>query len=130
MLFAMIWTADTFAYFVGVRWGKHPLAFAISPKKTWEGFVAGLIGTILVAALFRVFYFKSLLGWSEAVLLAVFVAVIALASDLVESLIKRGANAKDSSQLLPGHGGLLDRFDSFLLAAPFYYYYFAFFKHG
>jgi phosphatidate cytidylyltransferase len=130
MLFAMIWSADTFAYIVGMRWGKHHLATAISPKKTWEGFFAGTLGSVLSGTLFHVFYFKGSLGWTETIVLSVFVAVIALASDLFESLIKRGADAKDSSQLLPGHGGLLDRFDSFLLAAPFYYYYFAFFKHG
>ena len=67
---------------------------------------------------------------AEAVPFGVVMTLIALASDLAESLVKRGAHAKDSSQLLPGHGGLLDRFDSFLLAAPFYYYYWAFFKHG
>jgi phosphatidate cytidylyltransferase len=130
MLFAMIWAADTFAYVIGVRWGKHKLAAAISPKKTWEGFIAGIIGAVIAALVFRQCCFKSVLNIAEASLLAIVIASIALASDLAESLVKRGANAKDSSQLLPGHGGLLDRFDSFLLAAPFYYYYWAFFKHG
>jgi len=130
MLFAMIWAADTCAYVVGVRWGKHRLAPAISPKKSWEGLAGGVIGAMAVAALFRQFLFKTHLTLLEALLLGAVIAVIALLSDLAESLVKRGADVKDSSQLLPGHGGLLDRFDSFLLAAPFYYYYWAFFKHG
>jgi phosphatidate cytidylyltransferase len=130
MLFAMIWAADTFAYIIGMRWGKHKLAPKISPKKSWEGFIAGTLGAVLCALIFRQFYFKFILSLPEACLLAVVIAAIALASDLAESMVKRGANAKDSSHILPGHGGLLDRFDSFLLAAPFYYYYWAFFKHG
>jgi len=130
MLFAMIWAADTFAYFIGVRWGKHKLVAAISPKKSWEGLIAGLVGSAATAMIFRGLIFKSSMSWVEAILLGLVIGVLALISDLAESVIKRGANAKDSGQLLPGHGGLLDRFDSFLLTAPFYYYYWAFFKHG
>lgn len=130
LLFGIVWAADTCAYTVGMRWGKHPLAASISPKKTWEGLAGGLVGAIFVALLFHACYFKAALGIPEAIGLAAVMTIIALASDLAESLIKRGADAKDSSNLLPGHGGLLDRFDAFLLAAPFYYYYWAFFKHG
>jgi phosphatidate cytidylyltransferase len=119
-LFALlvVWGADTGAYFVGVRYGKHKMAPRISPGKSWEGFFGGLFTTLLlaVAAL-------SLLGlqWSslwELMLLTVITALFSVAGDLFESLLKRHAGAKDSSDLIPGHGGMLDRVDSLLAALP------------
>jgi len=128
MLFALIWAEDTLAYMVGMRWGRHAIAKSISPKKTWEGTLAGLAAAAGVAVLFQVTLLRAQLRMGEAVVLALAVGLLAFASDLGESVLKRGAGIKDSSQLLPGHGGILDRFDSFFLTAPFYYYYWAFLK--
>jgi phosphatidate cytidylyltransferase len=129
MLFAMIWAEDITAYFIGSRWGRHKIAESISPKKSWEGTIAGLVGACVVAVLFQMTLLSQQLRLIEAVGLALLVGILAFASDLGESVLKRGAGVKDSSQLLPGHGGVLDRFDSFLLTAPFYYYYWAFLNH-
>jgi len=128
-LFALIWSEDIVAYIIGSRWGKHKIALSISPKKSWEGTLAGLLGAAAVGAAFQMTLLKDQLRMSEAIGLALLVGLLAFASDLGESVLKRGANLKDSSQLLPGHGGVLDRFDSFLLTAPFFYYYWAFLKH-
>ncbi len=129
MLFAMIWAEDIMAYFIGSRWGRHRIAESISPKKSWEGTLAGLGGAVAVAVFFQMSIFKHELKVTEAVGLALLIGLLAFASDLGESVLKRGAGAKDSSQILPGHGGLLDRFDSFLLTTPFFYYFWAFLKH-
>jgi phosphatidate cytidylyltransferase len=129
LLFVLIWVEDITAYFIGVRFGRHLIAESISPKKTWEGTIAGLVGAAAVAAVFQMSLLRQQLKLTEAVGLALLVGILAFASDLGESVLKRGAGVKDSSQLLPGHGGVLDRFDSFFLTAPFYYYYWAFLKH-
>jgi phosphatidate cytidylyltransferase len=129
MLFALIWAQDIMAYLIGVRWGSHKIAESISPKKSWEGTIAGLVAAIAVAVAFQATLFKNQLKLTESAGLALLVGLLAFVSDLSESVLKRGASAKDSSQILPGHGGVLDRFDSFLLTAPFYYYYWAFLKH-
>jgi len=129
LLFALIWAEDITAYFVGVRWGRHPIAPSISPKKTWEGTLAGLIAAAGVASIFQMSVLRPYLRLPEAMGLAIVIGTLAFISDLGESVLKRGAGIKDSSRLLPGHGGVLDRFDSFLLAAPFYYYFWAFLKH-
>ncbi|NPA36651.1 MAG: phosphatidate cytidylyltransferase [Chlorobi bacterium] len=114
--FAMIWVNDTGAYIVGVNFGKHRLFERVSPKKSWEGFWGGLILTMIVA------YFMSELTEQGTILLwlvtGLFVSVFATLGDLVESLLKRSVNIKDSGKLLPGHGGILDRFDGALFAAP------------
>src|SRR5258706_9134414 len=129
MLFALIWTEDIMAYVIGVRWGRHKIAEMISPKKSWEGTLAGLTAAVAVALAFQATLFKHELKVTESAGLALLVGLLAFVSDLSQSVLKRGASAKDSSQILPGHGGVLDRFDSFLLTAPFYYYYWAFLKH-
>ncbi len=129
MLFALIWVEDSLAYFVGTKWGTSKIAESISPKKSWQGTIAGIIGAGIVGGLFQLTLLRQQLHLTEAIGLAMFVALLAFASDLGKSVLKRGAGVKDSSQLLPGHGGILDRFDSFLLTAPFYYYYWAFLKH-
>lgn len=128
LLIAIVWASDTSAYLVGRRWGHKRLAEAISPKKSWEGAFAGIVGAMLVALLLQIVFFSNFMSSIEALLLALATSVIAIISDLGESILKRGAGVKDSSTLLPGHGGILDRFDSFLLAAPFFYYYWAIFK--
>jgi phosphatidate cytidylyltransferase len=121
MLFVAIWAMDTAAYAVGKTWGRRALAPVLSPKKTREGFAAGL-----VAALATVFIFRALkpesLSLQHAIAAGLAIAVFGQLSDLAESMIKRSVGAKDSGAVLPGHGGVMDRFDSFLLSAPAVYY--------
>lgn len=118
----VIWFGDTAAYYVGRTWGRHPLAGRISPKKTVEGAVGGLGGGLLGAWIAHACF---LCSWSAIHCLIVGLALNTLGQlgDLGESLIKRGLEAKDSGSLLPGHGGILDRVDSLLFAAPAMYYY-------
>ena len=113
-LFVFIWINDTGAYLVGIKFGKHRLFERISPKKSWEGFFGGLVFTILSAFVFAwIFPDVALVHWIG---LAISVVIFGTWGDLVESLIKRTLEVKDSGQTLPGHGGFLDRVDSFLLA--------------
>ena len=119
-LFILIWGADTVAYFAGKAWGKHRLALTISPGKSVEGAIAALVFAIM-ASLAVVFGFampKALLPW--IMLTSVLTVTFSIIGDLFESLMKREANLKDSSNLLPGHGGILDRIDSLTAAAPVY----------
>ncbi len=121
-LIIVIWITDTGAWAVGRSIGKHPLAPKISPKKSWEGAIGGTMLACGFGWLFREAFMVDAVSRSESVLFALGISVAAQFSDLIESLMKRTFGAKDSSQLLPGHGGILDRFDSFIFAAPFYYY--------
>lgn len=121
-LLITVWAGDTFAYFTGTLIGKHKLYPKISPKKSVEGLLGGLAGSIIVAFLFRRFFFGDL-AWSHALMLAFFIMILGQIGDFGESMIKRSVNVKDSSRLIPGHGGILDRLDSFLFSAPFLYYY-------
>lgn len=123
--FALAWTADTAAYAVGRAAGRHKLMPEVSPHKSVEGGLAGLIGGIIAAWVARA-TFANYLTWGDALALGVLVGVFGQLGDLVESLLKRDADRKDSSQLIPGHGGVLDRFDSILFAAPIVYYYLLF----
>ncbi len=119
-LLTVIWSTDTAAYEIGRRWGKHKLAPEISPHKTWEGAVAGLVvGSILgmIAALIT-----TDAGWFAAFIVSLFISGVGQIGDLVESKVKRLAGVKDSGNLLPGHGGILDRFDSLLLASMFMFF--------
>ena len=113
--------SDIFAYFGGKKFGKSMLAPTISPKKTWEGSLFGLIGGGLVGAVFIEHTIS--MFWLKGFLLSVFLAILGQLSDLVESKIKRLCNVKDSGTILPGHGGILDRIDGYLLAAPAFYYF-------
>ncbi len=118
---ASVWANDVFAYVVGSALGKHPLAPSISPNKSWEGFLAGTVGTTgvwLVAG--TVLDLPIAWGWLLVIGLAGSIA--AVIGDLAESRIKREARVKDSGTLLPGHGGYLDRFDSFIMVAIVTYY--------
>ncbi len=119
-LMIAIWACDTSAYLVGTYFGKVKLSPFISPKKTVEGSVAGFVIAIVAALVFG-----KLIGMSivHVVILGSIIGVVSQISDLVESLIKRDAGVKDSSNLIPGHGGVLDRMDSFILTAPIMYYY-------
>ena len=111
-----VWAGDTLAYFGGRLFGRHKMAPATSPGKTWEGFVFGTAATIFVA--FVALYKQHYLSIGDSIVLGVVIAVAAPLGDLFESLLKRDAGVKDSGRLLGGHGGMLDRLDAFLFAAP------------
>ena len=120
--FFLAWTCDTAAYLVGRAWGRHRLAPSVSPQKSVEGAVGGLLASIAAGAVARL-SFAPYLSWGAALALGALVGVFAQLGDLVESLLKRDAETKESSSLIPGHGGVLDRFDSILFAAPLVYYF-------
>ena len=121
-IFILIWANDTFAYLTG-RWlGKNPLFSRISPAKTIEGSLGGLILTIVVAI--GIFYWQQQFSLIQYCILAVIVCIGATLGDLTESMLKRSLNIKDSGNLIPGHGGILDRMDATLLTAWFVYFYF------
>ena len=113
-LFVFIWVNDTGAYLLGVTFGKHRLFERISPKKSWEGFWGGLVLAILSSMIFG--YFLPDVGYLHWAFLALLVVLAGTFGDLVESMMKRTFNVKDSGNALPGHGGFLDRFDSMLFA--------------
>ena len=115
-----VWAGDTFAYFGGRLLGRHKMAPATSPGKTWEGFVFGTAATIFVA--FVALYKENFLTIGESIVLGVVLALAAPIGDLFESLLKRDAGVKDSGNLLGAHGGMLDRLDGFLFAAPAAYF--------
>ncbi len=114
-----IWINDSGAYFIGSAWGKHKMYPAVSPGKSWEGTLGGLVIAGLSGFWLGPLWLE-LNGW-QGVLLAVAVGVAATVGDLFESMLKRTAGVKDSGTIMPGHGGLLDRLDSFLFAVPAYY---------
>jgi phosphatidate cytidylyltransferase len=116
-LFASIWIIDTAAYYFGWQWGKNKLSPAISPNKTVVGFIGGFAGGILTAGVFS-FIFLPDVGFIKLIAPALVIAFFGQLGDLVESIFKREASVKDSSNLIPGHGGILDRFDSLVFAAP------------
>jgi len=119
--FFLTWGYDTLAYIFGVSFGKHRLFERISPKKSWEGFVGGAISNIGVACIISIFCTElSFLQWA---ILSVLISVFGTYGDLVESSFKRNIDEKDSGSLLPGHGGLLDRFDAVLFTLPLFYIY-------
>lgn len=113
------WAGDTMAYFTGRRFGARPMAPKLSPNKTWEGFAGGAIGTILVVVFFGLY---SPLGLADSAALGGVIAVAGPAGDLFESLVKRDVQIKDSGRGLPGHGGVLDRFDALLWTATGAYF--------
>jgi phosphatidate cytidylyltransferase len=138
-----VWAGDTAAYYVGRNLGRHKLAPVVSPNKTWEGAIASVAASVVVAALVTYFhpqisdlfsgpkpgYWLSLHAqhaptqWSQIILLGVLTNVAAQFGDLFESALKRGAQVKDSGSLLPGHGGILDRIDALFFAIPVVWYY-------
>lgn len=123
--FFLVWICDTAAYFVGLAFGRTRLMPDVSPQKSVEGAVAGLVASVGAAFLARAWFAPYLTAW-DAVALGVLVGVLGQLGDLVESLLKRDADAKDTSRIIPGHGGVLDRFDSILFAAPVTAYYLLF----
>ena len=144
-LFCVVWAGDTAAYYLGRAWGRHKLAPSLSPGKSWEGAVASVLGSALIAAalvglatLLQEPWNSAVLAWLERVCpsavlsypdeiwywlaLAALVNVAGQVGDLAESALKRSAGVKDSGDLLPGHGGMLDRIDALLLAGPVLWY--------
>lgn len=116
----ILWANDVFAYIIGTAFGRHRLCERISPKKSWEGFFGGIAGAVIVAAVGSYGCGQNIAWWCG---LAVVASLAGAAGDLVESMMKRQAGVKDSGAVLPGHGGILDRFDAFLMAAPFVFVY-------
>lgn len=116
----IIWANDVFAYLVGMSFGRHRLCERLSPKKSWEGFFGGLAGAVAMG--FLAAYVLKADSW-HWVGLALVAAVTGVLGDLVESMFKRSGGVKDSGRAIPGHGGVLDRFDALLLAAPFVFVY-------
>ncbi len=116
-LLLLIWTNDVFAYLIGSRFGKTKLFERISPKKTWEGTIGGGICTLAIA--WGLSHWIDDYNQAQWLALGCVVALLATPGDLIESMLKRSAGVKDSGSLMPGHGGLLDRFDSFIFVLPF-----------
>ena len=121
-LLVVIFTGDTFALYGGKLFGKHKLSPAISPKKTIEGSLAGLIGNVFAGLIFSYFFFPGF-SWSIVLFLAGIFGILSQLGDLWESVLKRECMVKDSGNYLPGHGGFLDRLDSLFFSAPFLYYF-------
>lgn len=122
LLVVTVWAADIGSFFVGSFVGKHKLYAKVSPNKTIEGLGGGIGGAVAAALLYRTFFFSDLTV-SDCLFLGFFLTLFGQLGDFTESMIKRSAHVKDSSDLIPGHGGMLDRLDSFLFSAPFLYLY-------
>ena len=120
-VFFLIWTNDSFAFLIGKNFGKHKLFERVSPNKTVEGFIGGMVFTFLGSYIIsHIFTTLALPNW---LMIAAIVSTFGVLGDLVESMFKRNAGVKDSSNFIPGHGGFLDRFDSVIFAAPFIFIY-------
>jgi phosphatidate cytidylyltransferase len=121
LAFVVTWGNDTFAYFAGHAFGRHKLLERISPKKTWEGFVGGAVGSVVCALLVRWLLLRDELSVGLAVAVGLGGALLGPLGDLAESMVKRAAGVKDSGRIIPGHGGLLDRIDALLFVTPWVY---------
>ena len=115
------WSTDTFAYFVGITIGKHRLAPVLSPKKSVEGSIGGVIGSVVASVIIG--YLDSHMPITNYIIIGLLVGIVGQVGDLAESALKRMAGVKDAGTFIPGHGGILDRFDSMFLTAPIVYYY-------
>ncbi|WP_313375578.1 phosphatidate cytidylyltransferase [Chishuiella sp.] len=123
-IFLLLWCSDSFAYLTGNLIGKHKLAPKISGGKTWEGFFGGIVFTIIAGFIIEKFFKNNLQGnW---IIISLIIAILGPLGDLTESKLKRFFQVKDSSNLIPGHGGFLDRLDSFIFVVPFVYLYYLF----
>jgi len=118
--FVLLWANDTFAYLFGIALGKHKLLPAVSPKKSWEGYLGGILSVVAFSYLL---HRLTDLDFVHVAVMALIISVTALLGDLVESQLKRSAGVKDSGRIMPGHGGLLDRFDAALLSLPLVWVY-------
>ncbi len=119
LFFVLTWANNSFAYLVGSKLGKNPLFSRVSPKKTWEGLIGGLIFTFITAYIFQNFYPEQSVG--SYITVAFLTSVLATFGDLIQSQFKRYAKVKDSGSLIPGHGGFFDRMDSAIFVAPWFY---------
>jgi phosphatidate cytidylyltransferase len=124
---ATIWVCDSAAYYGGMALGKHKLFVRVSPNKSWEGAVFGFIFALITMILAKIIILN-FLSWNAVIVIGFIVGIFGQIGDLVESLIKRDAAVKDSSSIIPGHGGILDRFDSLLYTAPLIFLYLNFFE--
>ena len=124
--FVLLWTSDSGAYAVGSLMGKHKLFERISPNKTWEGSIGG--GLLAFAAAYLISMFATEISLQDWLIINLIIVVMGTFGDLIKSMLKRTANVKDSGNLLPGHGGFLDRFDSLIGSAPFVFCYLSVFK--
>lgn len=129
LLFICVIFGDTAAFYVGKRFGRHKLAPTISPAKTREGAGGAVAGSVIGACVGHVWFYQSL-PLAHAIVVGLLLGVAGMLGDLAESMVKRACGVKDSSKLLPGHGGVLDRTDNLLLAAPLLYYYYVFVLRG
>lgn len=127
--FLVLMGADAGAYYVGRSLGKHKLAPSISPGKTWEGAVGGVVAALAMGTLAHFWFFREL-PLKYMLPLAAVMTIVGILGDLAESALKRGAGAKDAANILPGHGGILDRLDSLLFNAPLIYYFARFYFHS
>ncbi len=119
-LFVLVWASDIGAYFIGKSWGKRPLASSVSPKKTVEGFIGGFVSALFMAWIASMIGKFSLTDGLVIIVFGGIVSLFAILGDLLESMVKRSVGVKDTGHYLPGHGGLLDRIDSLLAAAPIF----------
>lgn len=121
LVFFSIWILDTTAYFIGTKFGKNKILPSISPNKSWQGAIAGFIACVAMSLIIGQFMIKNY--WLNNLIIGIILGIWAQVGDFAESLIKRSARAKDSSSIIPGHGGVLDRIDSLILTVPIVYYY-------
>ncbi|MDR0675878.1 MAG: phosphatidate cytidylyltransferase [Elusimicrobiota bacterium] len=121
-LFFCVWAMDIFAYLFGIKFGRHKIS-KISPKKSVEGAIAGFIFAILTSFILHNYIFHTNFGIKNSIIIGILIGIFGQIGDLFESMIKRSANEKDSGKILPGHGGILDRFDSIIFVAPIFYYF-------
>ncbi len=122
VLFATVWTGDTLAYFVGKKFGRRKLAPRLSPKKTWEGAIGSFAGSVIAGG-----FLSNYLNIESAYIPVVMAAILMQIGDLFESFIKRQVNVKDSSHIIPGHGGILDRIDALIFASVVFYVFYRIF---
>lgn len=129
LLAGVVWCSDTGAYLVGRAFGKHKLGTPVSPRKTIEGTIGGLVVGTLTSFVLSTIFLKEILSWGDAVLIGLLLSVLGQLGDLSASLMKRTAGVKDSGQIIPGHGGFIDRCDSLIFSTPVLYYYLALTGH-
>jgi len=119
-MFILIWTFDTFAFLVGIKFGKNKILASVSPKKSWEGFTGGLLFTVIISYI-SVNYIVLFENIQNSIIISLILPVTATIGDFIESHFKREAGVKDSGNFIPGHGGMLDRMDAFIITIPVLY---------
>ena len=121
-IFITLWITDSAAYFIGTAFGKHKLFPRVSPNKSWEGAIAGFVFAIITMVVLNE-VLLNFISFNDALVMGVIIGLFGQIGDLIESLLKRDAGVKDSSNLIPGHGGVLDRFDSLIFSSPIIFLY-------